>query len=227
MKRSAVLALLVCAMSVESAYAQVVNRGTTAVSIPLANVLVYSVTAPNGRYFVRVRALFGATPGPPSNGVEVFVGVSPPTAPANFTATVTQFTVAFTWTYGANSSGVAGWQLHAGSAPGLSDLAIKSFSSTTRSFTATAPAGTYYVRVYPFNHAGPSPPSTELTVVTGRASAICRSPRPGSLRSRGKGACGSNGIRGRVRCLPAICSQPARRQAHRTWVRSRSHAAPS
>jgi hypothetical protein len=166
-KRSAVLALLVCAMSVESAYAQVVNRGTTAVSIPLANVLVYSVTAPNGRYFVRVRALFGATPGPPSNGVEVFVGVSPPTAPANFTATVTQFTVAFTWTYGANSSGVAGWQLHAGSAPGLSDLAIKSFSSTTRSFTATAPAGTYYVRVYPFNHAGPSPPSTELTVVTG------------------------------------------------------------
>lgn len=144
------------------------SPGTTAVSIPVSRVLIYGVNAPNGRYFVRVRALYGSTPGPAaSNEVEVVVALQPPSAPANFTATVARLTVTFTWSSGSNSSTTTGWELHAGSAPGLSDLARVPLPFTTRTLTVTAPEGRYYVRLYAINHVGPSLPSTELLVMTG------------------------------------------------------------
>lgn len=136
-------------------------------AIPVGNVLSFGVVAPNGQYYVRVRALYGSTPGAASNEVSVLVTLPPPTAPANFTASITRFTVAFNWTAGAGSAAVTGWQLHAGSAPGLSDLAVVPLPSDTLRLVATAPAGTYYVRVYAVNEAGVSPPSAELRVVNG------------------------------------------------------------
>lgn len=143
------------------------SPGTTVVAIPVGNVLSFGVNAPNGQYYVRVRALYGSTPGAASNEVSVLVTVPPPTAPANFTASITRLTVAFNWTAGAGSAAVTGWQLHAGSRPGLSDLAVVPLPSDTLRLVATAPAGTYYVRVYAVNEAGVSPPSAELTVVNG------------------------------------------------------------
>lgn len=143
------------------------SPGTTAVSIPVGPALIYGVNAPNGRYFVRVRALYGSTAGPVSNEVEVVVALQPPAAPANFTATVARFTVTFTWSSGPNSSATTGWQLHAGSAPGLSDLAVLPLPLTTRILTVTAPEGRYYVRIYAINQVGASLPSTELLVITG------------------------------------------------------------
>jgi hypothetical protein len=141
--------------------------GQTSVSVPLGNVLTYFVIAPNGRYYVRVRALFGATPGPvASNEIEVLVPALPK-APANLTATVERFTVNLSWNFGFGSSTVSGWQVHAGSAPGLSDLAIVPLPSSRRLLTATVPAGTYYVRVVAINASGASPPSDEVVVTTG------------------------------------------------------------
>lgn len=140
--------------------------GATAVSVPLGNTLFFGVTAPNGTYYVRVRALFGATPGPASNEIQVFVGVPPPLAPV-LTASVTQLTVRFAWTQPAGGSGVAGWQLQAGSVPGASDIAVLPLRSSVRSYTVSAPAGTYYVRLVALNASGASPPSNEVTVVTG------------------------------------------------------------
>ena len=62
---------------------------------------------------------------------------------------------------------MTGWQVHAGSAPGLSDLAIVPLSSATRILTATVPAGTYYLRVHAISASGAGPPSEELAVTTG------------------------------------------------------------
>jgi hypothetical protein len=142
------------------------NRGETSVSLPLGNVLTYFVIAPNGRYFVRVRALFGATPGPASNEVEVIVPPLPP-APVNVTATIERMTVTLTWERGLLSASVTGWEVHAGSASGLSDLAIVPVPVTRRTLTGTVPAGTYYVRVFALNPSGASPASEEVVVTTG------------------------------------------------------------
>ena len=152
------------------------SPGTTVVSLPLGNVLAFAVTAPSGIYYVRVRALFGATPGPPSDEIQVLVNVTPPAAPENLTAAVAHLAVTFSWAIAAGTPSVTQWQLQAGSAPGLSDLAVVMLPGSLRTFTASAPAaGTYYIRMVALNGAGASPPSTELAVVTGPG--ICDLPR--------------------------------------------------
>ena len=143
------------------------SPGAPSVSLPLGNVLTYFVIAPNGRYYVRVKALFGATPGSvASNEIEVVVPPLP-AAPTNVNATVERFTVNLTWNFGFGSATVTEWQVHAGSAPGLSDLAIVPLPSSRRVLTATVAAGTYYVRVVAMNQSGASPPSEEIVVTTG------------------------------------------------------------
>jgi hypothetical protein len=152
------------------------SPGTTLVSLPLGNVLALGVTAPSGVYYVRVRALFGATPGPPSDEIQVLVNVTPPAAPENLTAAVAHLAVTFSWAIAAGTPSVNQWQLQAGSAPGLSDLAVVSLPGSLRTFTASAPvAGTYYIRMVALNGAGAGPPSAELAVVTGPG--ICDLPR--------------------------------------------------
>ena len=53
----------------------------------------------------------------------------------------------------------------AGSAPALANLASVSTGSTTPAFAATAPAGTYFVRVRALNSTGASAASNEVTIV--------------------------------------------------------------
>lgn len=142
------------------------SPGTTAVSLPLGNVLTYFVVAPNGRYYVRVRALFGATAGAASNEIEVIVPPLPP-APVNLTATVERMTVTLTWDRGLLSASVTGWEVHAGTAPGLSDLAIVPVPASRRTLTGTVPAATYYVRVFAINQSGASAASEEVAFTTG------------------------------------------------------------
>src|SRR5687767_5842708 len=77
----------------------------------------------------------------------------PPTLlPPNVSGTA----VALTWT--ANAAGPAAtlYQINAGSAPGLSDLAIITVAANPTLFTAVAPPGTYYVRMFALNSSGPS-----------------------------------------------------------------------
>jgi hypothetical protein len=140
---------------------------TTSVSLPINNVLTYFVNAPNGRYFVRVRALVGSIAGEASNEIEVIVPPIP-AAPINVVATVERFTVNVTWNYGFGSSAVTGWQIHAGSAPGLSDLAIVTQAGGgLRPLSATVAEGTYYVRIVALNESGASAPSEEIVIRTG------------------------------------------------------------
>lgn len=75
--------------------------------------------------------------------------------------------VSLGWT--ANAAGPAAtlYQLHAGSAPGLSDIAIITVPADPKLFTAAAPPGTYYVRLFALNSLGASAASNEVTVVVG------------------------------------------------------------
>ena len=116
---------------------------------------------PPGIYFVRIRAIDADGEGAASNEVVVTVTGSNCTAPPNrpvLTATVSGMLINLTW----SSTGcpTSNFALHAGSAPGLSNLAIANMGVGT-SFSATAPPGTYYLRVFAQNAFGSSAASNE------------------------------------------------------------------
>lgn len=141
--------------------------GTSAVALAVGNTLAYAVTAPNGVYYVRVRALLTGGPAPVASN-ELEVRVPPlPLAPQGLAATVVRFTVTLRWLPGTGSAPATGWVLQAGSAPGLSDLATVPLVSFPRTLVATVPQGTYYLRVIAVNASGASPPSNEVEVITG------------------------------------------------------------
>jgi len=104
---------------------------------------------------------------------------SAPGAPTNLTSGVAGSSVTLNWT--APSEGpVNGYQVEAGSAPGLANLAVVGASGTA--FGASAPAGTYYVRVRARNAAGLGAPSNEVVVVVGGGGGGCAVPNaPGTL----------------------------------------------
>ena len=124
---------------------------------------------PPGTYFVRVRALDGSGLGPPSNEIQVNVFApgpctAPPNAPLLSPADVNGSIVSFVWSRGAGCP-TTSYSLQAGSFPGAANLAIVNVGAIT-SFTATAPPGTYYVRVVGHNAFGSSV-SNEVVVIVG------------------------------------------------------------
>jgi hypothetical protein len=84
---------------------------------------------------------------------------------SNLTAAVSGSTVTFRWD-GPGSL----WVLEAGTAPGLSNVGVLPFSSTTRiQIFRNVPSGTYYVRVRDIVGGVPGPPSNEVVAVVGCA----------------------------------------------------------
>ena len=81
--------------------------------------------------------------------------------------------VGLSWIPNAAGPPATYFEIHAGSGPGLSDIAILALTQTV--FVATAPPGTYYVRVLAVNSAGVSAPSNERTIVVG-GSGSCLAP---------------------------------------------------
>jgi hypothetical protein len=124
---------------------------------------------PAGTYFARVRSV-GAGPGlivsEPSNEVTIAVGGSgctgPPLSPSALAASVAASQVTLTWS-SATSPDV--FQIEAGSAPGLANLAVVEVGGSQRSITVGAPPGQYFVRVRSRNPCGTSPASNEIVVV--------------------------------------------------------------
>jgi 5-hydroxyisourate hydrolase-like protein (transthyretin family) len=120
---------------------------------------------PSGFYFLRVRARNAAGVSPPSPEVMLVVGnvPAPPSSPG-LSHSVSGSTVTLTWTapvFGA----VTGYVIEAGSATGLSNLAVVAVGPVlTQSFSGVPP-GTYFVRVRAVNALGASIPSSERTVV--------------------------------------------------------------
>jgi predicted RNA-binding protein with TRAM domain len=131
----------------------------------------FTATAvPAGTYYVRVRAVGDDGEGPASNEATVTVAsggtcTSAPNPPAALTSAVTGMLVTLAWASGGGCA-ATNYVVQAGTAPGLSNLATVN-AGVALGLSATAPTGTYYVRVVAQNAFGSSPPSNQVTVLVG------------------------------------------------------------
>ena len=125
----------------------------------------FAASAPGGRYFVRVAASNACGVGPASNEVSFTLGSEPPGTPQNLSWSVSPGgLVSLTWEAPASGGPPISYMIEAGSSSGLADLVTLSTGSASTSFVATAPSGTYFVRVRTVNGAGASIPSNEVVV---------------------------------------------------------------
>ena len=132
----------------------------------------FTIDAPPGRYWGRVKAVNAAGASAPSSEWVLDVDATaspcyqqPPLSPQTLVASVSARTVRLLWAQ-PDTGPVANTQrVVAGSAPGLDDLAIIEVPGPAVSFTTTAPPGTYYVKVFALNACGSSPYSNEVQVV--------------------------------------------------------------
>jgi hypothetical protein len=140
-------------------------------SLPLGATVQLAAQAASGLYYVRVRAvLLDGTLSAPSNELAVRVGCSgPPVAPTSLVAAIQGTQVTFAWSA---APGVAqAFVLEAGSATAQADIAVLPVG-TGLTFTASAPLGTYFVRVRAANSCGTSRPSGEVFVSVGSGAAL-------------------------------------------------------
>ena len=136
------------------------NTGNSATTLTVIGV-------PNGTYFVRVRAHNADGNSGPSNEITIVISSGPcgaPAAPTGLTPGGTGNTVALSWTAAA---GATSYVVEAGTAPGAANLASFDTGSPATSFSATAPNGTYYIRVRARTSCGTSGPSNEVVIVVG------------------------------------------------------------
>jgi len=164
--------------STHTAAGYVLEAGTGAglsnvASLPLgAGATSFTIDAPPGRYWGRVRAVNLAGASAPSTELIIDVDATaspcyemPPLAPMNLAASVAGRTVTLTWEQPGTGPVANIQRIVAGSAPGLADLAAIEVSGPATRFTTTVPPGTYYVRVIGINTCGASPFSNEVQVV--------------------------------------------------------------
>lgn len=141
--------------------AAVVPGGAVIASLPVSGLSLTVPNVPSGTYYVRVRDAAG---GAVSNEITVSVAgtgcPAPPLPPLLFVRS-TGPTANVSW---GSSGGCAptSFTLLAGSAPGLSNIAVVAAGGTL-GLSAVAPAGVYYVRVLGTNAFG-SAMSQELTL---------------------------------------------------------------
>ncbi|MFN7978591.1 MAG: M12 family metallo-peptidase [Vicinamibacterales bacterium] len=144
----------------------------------LANIVVVPVGAatsfaaagvPDGVFWIRVRGANGSGTGPASadlalvmNGGTGCVGL--PFAPVFRTPVVSGSTASFSWDAPTAGATPVSYVLFAGSAPGRSDLAAIDLGSAATTFAATAPAGTYFLRVAARGACGVGPVSNDATM---------------------------------------------------------------
>ena len=150
----------------------VVEAGTAAgvaniATIPVASRAFTYDPVPAGFYFLRVRAANATGVSAPSNEVMVVAGGagSPPAAPVQVGAAANGSTVTLTWT--APAGAVEGYLIEAGSATGLSNLAVVPIGPQTTVGFEGIPPGTYYVRLRAVNGYGRSVVSEEMVIVVG------------------------------------------------------------
>ena len=114
---------------------------------------------PPRTYYVRVRALDGLGPGPPSASARVVVTsggpCEPPAgAPVLLVPRVDGSAVTLTWTPPTAGGAVERYLIGVGTAPYSTDVAVIDTGSTALSYQTMAANGTYYVRVAAQNRCG-------------------------------------------------------------------------
>jgi hypothetical protein len=93
-------------------------------------------------------------------------GATAPGAPGNLLATAGGGTVSLTWSAPTSGDPVVTYVVEAGSASGLSNLAVVTTNSTATTFSAGGVGnGTYYIRIKAQNATGTSAASNEATLV--------------------------------------------------------------
>lgn len=132
-----------------------------------AGTTAYSASGPPGIYFLRLRSVNGCGTSPPTADVALTLRtcVGAPGAPTALLSTVTQRVVTLAWTAPAEGETVQQYVVVAGSVPGAADLLTLPLTSMSSTYQATAPPGTYYVRVVSRNDCGDSLPSPERQIV--------------------------------------------------------------
>lgn len=140
-------------------------------SLPVASTFLALPNVPNGIYDVRVRAVGGGGTSGASNEAFVAVPSGPgcaaaPNTPTNFTANASGNNVFLAWSAPVGGCPATGYVVQAGSAPGLSNIAIVNVGGA-RSVSAFALSGTYYIRVIALNSFGISNPTTEAVLTVG------------------------------------------------------------
>lgn len=122
---------------------------------------IFTLRAPSGAFYVRVRALNGPTVGPASNQIRIFVNVpQPPSAPVGFTGAVSGRSVALTWRTSYEGGAPTGVALDvSGSIVATLPLGL----AESVAFD-DVPAGTYTLALRAVNAAGASVPSNAVTL---------------------------------------------------------------
>lgn len=147
--------------------------GAAIATLPVTDTMLIVQSVPNAVYYVHVRGVNIDGTGAASNEVVVSVPsggsscTTPPNAPTNFNAVVSGSLVTLSWAAPLSGCGATAYSVQAGSAPGLSNLAILNVGSAT-SLSVSAPVGTYYVRVVALNAFGGSVSSVEIVVRVGQ-----------------------------------------------------------
>ena len=128
---------------------------------------IFAGSAPFGTYYVRLAAWNSCAVGPTSPDLQVNVlpCTAAPLPPTGLSYTRTGNIVTLTWNNPASGSLPSRFEIHAGSAPGASNLIVFSTTNNATSIQTLAPPGTYYVRVKGVNNCGPSVDSNEIAVV--------------------------------------------------------------
>lgn len=158
--------------------AAVTPNGPSIASLPAAAPMLRVTAVPNGTYFVRVRARNADGVSGPSAEISVSVGsvacAAPPPGPSGLAARVSGRLVTLTWQAGSGCA-PTGYEVRAGSSPGLTNVARLAIGATGSSFQVNAPPGSYFVTVVARNAFGTSHPSNEVRVDVGAA---CLLPGP-------------------------------------------------
>jgi hypothetical protein len=161
-----------------------IQAGTSPTSANIASVNLPAtitrvvVNAPDGTYYLAVRAFAGNIVGPFSNIVNVTVGAAAcstqPAAPV-VTPTVTGPSVTLNWAPVANA---LGYRVQISRSPGTTELE-RDMTAATTSFTQYIPMlGTFYARVVAGNLCGLTPSAEVSFSITSLAGAGPRTPDP-------------------------------------------------
>ncbi len=137
----------------------------------MGGLTTFSISAPQGVYYLRVVARNVSGLGAPSNVVTVSVlsAQGPPPPPSNFAASVNGTTV--TLTAQLPSVSLTGLLLVGGSTPGASQ-AVVPLSVSAQNTLSNVPPGTYYARLVAVSPGGSSAPSNEVQIAVTAASCV-------------------------------------------------------